>query len=331
MVVFFHTNAIVHTYSDTLSWKISVMEQCVVDSAIPIFFMLTGAKLMEYRSRYSTKEYIKNRLRRIGIPFIFWNVFYLIYQRVLSPDASFHSAKEFVSMFLQSEFQKRYWFFFPLFSIYAAIPVVSLILQVKGHRKLLWYTVYVGFGLHWVLQPLCALLGITYNSYLSMPICGGFMVYVLFGYLISTEQWRRWKRIVLYLLAAVGGILAVGYTIFASAAAEETVRSMFSYRFFPSALTGAAIFVFVKHLLDKPALIGAIGRHSKLVKLIRTVSSCCMGVWLTHSLAIAFATVLLDLSTSSYVFRFVLPPFLFASCVIGVWIVKKIPVLKHIV
>jgi len=51
MVVFFHTNGIVYTYSDTLSWKISVVERCIVYSAIPIFFMLTGAKLMDYRKR----------------------------------------------------------------------------------------------------------------------------------------------------------------------------------------------------------------------------------------------------------------------------------------
>ena len=145
MVVFFHTNGIIYTYSNTLSWKISVAERCIVYSAIPIFFMLTGAKLMNYRQRYSTKEYIQKRFQRIFIPFIFWNIFYIIYQRLVNPSASFHSVKEFISMFFNSEFQNRYWFFFPLFSIYAAIPVISLVLQVKNHRKYLWFAVYATF------------------------------------------------------------------------------------------------------------------------------------------------------------------------------------------
>lgn len=51
MVVFFHFNGVIYTYTDTISWKISVIERCIVYSAIPIFFMLTGAKLMEYRKR----------------------------------------------------------------------------------------------------------------------------------------------------------------------------------------------------------------------------------------------------------------------------------------
>ena len=331
MVVFFHTNGIVYTYSDTLSWKISVVERCIVYSAIPVFFMLTGAKLMDYRNRYSTKEYAKKRLQRVGIPFLFWNVFYLIYQRALSPAASFRSVREFVSMFLNSKFQDRYWFFFPLFAVYAAIPVISLVLQAKNHRKYLWYAVCVTFALSWVLNPLCELFGIAYNSYLTMPVVGGYMMYVLFGYLVSTEQWSRPKRIVLYLSAVVSGCFAVGFTLFASARVGESVLRMTAYQFFPAGLTGAAIFVFVKHLCDRPAIAEVFHRRSGLVNWIRTVSRCCMGVWLTHSLAIAVAGKVLGLSAGSYVLRFALPPVIFAACVFGVWVIRKIPVLKRIV
>ena len=164
-----------------------------------------------------------------------------------------------------------------------------------------------------------------------MPISAGYMIYVLFGYLISTEQWVRKKRIILYLLAAASGVFAILYTISASAKSGATVRYLFSYNYFPSALTGAAIFVFVKHLFDKPSVAQVFHCRQKLTNLIRTVSGCCMGVWLTHSFAITVATAVLDLSTSSYLFRFVLPLLLFAACVVGVWLVKKIPVLKHIV
>lgn len=331
MVVFFHTNGIVYTYSDTISWKISVVERCIVYSAIPIFFMLTGAKLMDYRKRYSTKEYAIKRLQRVAIPFLFWNLFYLVFQRVTSPSASFHSVEELVSMFLNAQFQNRYWFFFPLFAVYAAIPVISLVLQAENHRKYLWFAVGAAFGLNWVLQPALAILGIQYNAYLTMPVCGGYLAYVLFGYLISTEQWDRNKRVFLYLLAAASGVFAVVYTILASAKVGETVQYLFSYQFFPSALTGAAIFVFAKHLFDKPSVGEAFQRRQKLTKLIRTVSGCCMGVWLTHSLAITVAAKVFGLSESNYVFRFLLPPFLFAACAAGVWLVKKIPILKRIV
>jgi len=331
MVVFFHMNGIVYTYSDTISWKISVIERCVVYSAIPIFFMLSGAKLMEYRSRYSTREYVKKRLIRVGIPFLFWNVFYMVFQRVISPEHSFHSVKDFVSMFLNSEFQDRYWFFFPLFAVYAAIPVISLVLQAKDHRKYLWYTVYAAFVLNWVLKPLCGLLGIRFNSNLMMPVCSGYLMYALFGYLISTEKWSRVKRMALYLLALVSGAFAVCYTINISKAVGETQLAMASYSYFPSALTGAAIFVFVKHLFDKPFVHSALQKNEKFTSLVRTVSNCCMGVWLSHSLAIMVVSHITGFASSNYILRFVFPLIVFPACVAGTYVLKKIPLLKHIV
>ena len=331
MVVFFHTNGILYTYSDSLSWKISVAERCVVYSAIPIFFMLSGAKLMEYRKRYSTKEYAKKRLLRVGLPFLFWNIFYVVWQRVFTPDASFHSVKEFFYMLLNSKFQERYWFFFPLFCIYAAIPVISLVLEAKNHRKYLWFAVYVAFALNWVLKPVCGLLEIPFNSYLTMPVSGGFLMYVLFGYLVSTETWCRTKRVLLYLAAIASSIFAVWHIIHTSAIYGETALTMANYQYFPSGLTGAAIFVFVKHLFDKPAVTESLNRRIKFATLVRTVSGCCMGVWLTHSLGIWLGAGILDLVNSGFVYRFVLPWFVFAACVLGVWIAKKIPVVKHLV
>ncbi len=331
MVVFFHMNEIVYQYSDTLSWKISVVERCIVYSAIPIFFMLSGAKLLGYRSRYTTKEFSKKRLLRVGIPFLFWNVFYVIYHFVFEIEPSVDSVKQFLSMLFNSEFQNRYWFFYPLFAVYAAIPVLSLILQAPNHRKYLWYMVGITFVLNWVLVPVCKIVGITYNSYAILPVCGGYLMYVILGYLISTEQWSRTKRVILYLLALLSGIFAVWYTVTVSAAAGKTDRTMFSYNYFPSALTGVAIFVFVKHLFDKLLKNSPLQRGGRLTGFVRTVSDCCMGVWLTHSLGIMIIAVFTDISSSSYIWRFVCPFAVFAACVLGTYIVRKIPVLKYIV
>ena len=326
MVVFFHCNMLFYDYSDTLSWKTSVIERCIVYSAIPIFFMLTGAKLMEYRKRYSTKEFAKKRLLRVGIPFVFWNVFYILFNTFMGRKFVADSPKEFISMFLNSEFQNRYWFFWPLFAIYATIPVLSLILEAKKHRKYLWYTVYLGFGIMWLMRPVCMLLGIQNNSYITMPMAGGFLVYSIFGYLISTEEWSKLKRIILYISAILSGIFAVVYTIMASKQAGQTVQAMVNYHYFPSGLTGAAIFVFIKH-----AKLEFINKSEKLIKTIRGISDCCMGVWLTHSMAILVLLKITGLNEDGYIWRFAGAVVVFVLCIVGVKIAKKIPFVKHLV
>ncbi len=331
MVVFFHCNSVIYNYSDTISWKISVIERCVVYSAIPVFFMLTGAKLMNYRVRYSTKEYAKKRLLRVGVPYLFWNVFYVIYGFFMSDGMKCSSVKDFISKFINSEFQGRYWFFWPLFMVYLAIPVISLVLQAENHRKYLWYMVYLTFGLCWVANPVMKLFGIQPNTYMIVPVCAGFMMYVVFGYLVSTEVWSKRKRIILYALALTGGVFAVVYTILRSNSANKAILGILSYEYFPSGLTGAAIFVFFKHFFENSKKLSAPNKDSKTVKFIRTVSGTCMGVWLTHSLGILFVEYFLNMGINSYVFRFAYPPVVFVLCVSAVWVIKKIPIIKHIV
>ncbi len=92
MVVFFHCNSVFYSYSDTVRWKIALIERCIVCSAVPIFFMLSGANLMGYRAHYDTKTFFKKRLARTAIPFLFWNIFYIFYLN-LTHQFNFHTPR----------------------------------------------------------------------------------------------------------------------------------------------------------------------------------------------------------------------------------------------
>lgn len=322
MVVFFHCNTVFYKYSDTISWKISVIVRCIVFSAIPIFFMLTGAKLFEYRQRYSTKEYVKKRIIRTVIPFLFWNVFYIFLGIVLNN--SKNNLRDFISAFINSEFQGRYWFFFPLFAIYAAIPIISLLLNVEGHRKYLWYLVGMSFGFSWFLRPILIVLGIKFNSYLNFPMADGFLMYAVFGYLVATGSWKKSARISLYIFTMLSEVFVVLYTMFSSASLQQTNQFFVNYAYFPSALLGASIFVFFKHLNTE-------NTKEKCKGILRTLAQCNMGVWLTHSLCILIIVKVFGFADESYIFRFICPFIIYFLCFAGTWIAKKIPFVKHIV
>lgn len=76
-VVAMHCNGIVHTYSDARCWKTSLIVETVAFWAVPVFFMLTGATLVEYRKRYSTKEFFVKRIKKNGnsICYLEYNIF----------------------------------------------------------------------------------------------------------------------------------------------------------------------------------------------------------------------------------------------------------------
>lgn len=323
MVVFFHCNMIFYEFSDTLSWKISAFERCVVYSAVPIFFMITGANLLGYREKYSTKEFAKKRLIRTGIPFLFWNLFYVVFLLVMG-NFKFNSVTKFISAFLNSGFMNRYWFFFPLFAVYAAIPVISLLLKIPNHRKYLWYIVAVGFTFSYLLKPILYICKIKYNDDMSFPLSGGFIIQAIFGYLVATGQWKKKYRLLLYAVTLLSETFVILYTIKTSASTGATNQFLISYRYFPSALMAASIFVFFRHL--------DLSRVGKRVSyFLKVLSSCNMGVWLTHSLGILVFQKFLGLTDASYILRFAIPFAVYGVCILGTFIAKKIPIAKYLV
>ena len=55
------------------------MIESVFYSAVPVFFMITGATLMDCRKRYSTAVFLKKRFTRTVIPYLGWVLFELVF------------------------------------------------------------------------------------------------------------------------------------------------------------------------------------------------------------------------------------------------------------
>lgn len=55
--------------------------------------MISGATLMNYREKYSTKEFLKRRFLRAGVPFLLWSGVMLIYKIAIGELQAPHRAK----------------------------------------------------------------------------------------------------------------------------------------------------------------------------------------------------------------------------------------------
>ena len=60
-VLYLHCNGGVHSFSNTRLWKECLIIEVLCYFAVPIFVMLSGATLLRYRERYSTKIYFYKR------------------------------------------------------------------------------------------------------------------------------------------------------------------------------------------------------------------------------------------------------------------------------
>ncbi len=136
-VVYLHTNSF-WSFSADIDWALFNMIECIFYFAVPIFFMISGATLIGYRSRSTTKDFFKKRFMKSVVPFLFWSIFSLgfgtlIDLTVYGPDSLKHNAFDIINMFTYCRFPHNsiYWFFPVLFTAYMFIPVLSAIDETK--------------------------------------------------------------------------------------------------------------------------------------------------------------------------------------------------------
>ena len=135
-VILMHHNGIVHFFSDTMQWKQALIVEVVAYWAVPVFFMLTGATLLDYSERYDTKTFFKKRVFRTLIPFLLWSIISLVVYRKLGT-LSFDdfSVKSILNAIINTKIEPVYWFFPTYFGVCLGIPVLS---ALRKNRTVLW-------------------------------------------------------------------------------------------------------------------------------------------------------------------------------------------------
>ena len=133
-VVFLHVNDCFWEYPNVSQevWISANIIESIFYFAVPVFFMITGATLIDYQERYDTKEYVKKRVKKTIIPFVFWSIFGMIfYLEVMTNNGiineNFH---DMINSLINTKYISIYWFFPALMCIYFIIFVFSTCLFI---------------------------------------------------------------------------------------------------------------------------------------------------------------------------------------------------------
>lgn len=319
-VVVLHCNQMVHTYIPGKSWMLGLAIEVLFYWAVPIFFMLTGATLMRYRERYDTKTFLLKRFQRTVIPFLAWSTI-LYFVVTICIQGGVFGPRRYINAVLNNEVEAVYWFFFPLFSVYLAMPALSLL---ANHKKVLWYMAIGSFLLVSVFPFVFAPIGIRWPGSISIPICGGMLMFVIIGFLLSETKIEKKQRYVLYALGIAAALFRFLYTYTSSTDLGYVDRTYFNYQSWPSVLLSVAVFVWFKQL-DTELLQPHAHQLAKL-------SACSFGVYLIHKPILDHVVIgLFGIPITSIALRTIGVVLLYIACVAIVILLKKIPGLRHIV
>lgn len=326
-VIAMHVNGIVHGDPKIRAWNTSLIVDCICYWAVPVFLMLSGATLINYRKKYDTKTFFKKRFLKVLIPFVFW-AFFMVIWKIQTKQINYDqisNIKKFFNFFLTNKEEITYYFMFEILGIYLTMPFLSLVAK-EENRKTLWLTILLIFIFNSLLAKVTPLIGITYNNSLTVQV-GGYIIFVLLGYLLSTQNLTKKQKIALYTFAIVGLLFRYIITFILSKQSGIVIKNTWGYDQWHSILLASSVFVFIKGL----KLNEKIKNNKSLVKILKDVSSCSFGVYLIHMIVMYYEISMLNINIISIQWRItgIFTTYLISLAI--VYVLKKIPILKKIV
>lgn len=318
---------ILHTfetgYTSDANFLFEVLIRAIAYCAVPVFFMITGATLIDYRERYDTKTFFKKRLLKVIIPLIIWSIIYFIINffkgKFSINDLSFKFVFEY---FFLVKTNPIFWFFVVIIGIYLAIPVISLIPQ-ETRRKAFLYIIIITFVFNQFLPDLLYHLNLNYNYDLKFPLTySGWISFIFIGYYIDKYEIVKKHRMIIYVLGIIGFLTMVVPTIFISYHKNESCSWFDEYYDAPCVLYSASVFLFFKSKINNNQIV------TKIMPFFNFVAPTTLGIYVLH---IAIRDFLRYFYTYSYFgMNLVLTLSILTICFIVVKIVQKIPGLRHI-
>lgn len=302
-VVMIHTNGCFYEFNIDGCWTWANVIESGLGFAVPVFIMVSGATLMDYSKRYSTKEYFKKRVAKTLIPYLVWSVI----GNVLDVSGIF-----FV-----------YYFFLNLFGVYLCIPLFSFI-KDEYKEKVITYVVGISFVFNYFLPFFCTITGMNYAFKIPFDLANGFLIYALVGYLVHKKEISIKWRLVSYVCSLIGFVLHIGGTYLYSIEAGAIDSTFRGYTNLPCLLCSVGVFIFMKQM-------GQQIKNEKVIKAVEGLSGYTFPIYLIHFYVIE---LIMEVVFKDYVhllaYKFV-TPFLTIAISIGItWIIRKIPVIRKV-
>lgn len=293
-VIALHVTLNVFTPEHSRAWLTSLIIHALCIFATPIFFMISGMNLLNYRKRYSTKEFFLKRLKRVGVALIGASLLcYLLFG--LFPH-SFYNCEPYLTAFGLIDFFERffsnsindiYWFLYSIIYLYLLTPLLSL--AVDNKRTMTYLMALTGFSCF--IIPLLQQIGVS-NTYLN-PLFGwsAFSYTPLFYYLaggyignhVPMPVAPNKKRIVLF---AALFILSFGGMVLIGLAANGAFGSQMNDKFvdFPTSTASPLCVVETLSLFLLARQLDQFLQGKAIGALLTRLSRLSFNVYLIHNL-----------------------------------------------
>jgi surface polysaccharide O-acyltransferase-like enzyme len=299
------------------TWLTADFYNALVRFAVPVFVMITGA--LTLHREYELGSFLKKRLSRVVVPFLFWSLVYVWYswyneELVFSTDA-WTSVKQVLH---QLKYGSSYhlWYVYMLIGLYFFIPIISKFVRNATKREIeyflaMWMITMI------ITQPLIS----RFNPQVDIHYFAGYAGYLVLGHYLTFNvnyskrlvMWMRVLFIALLIIITGGTYLLYKYTNLITILYEPIGPAI--------VLLASSVFL--------------LGRFTKLqlpAFLLKAKDFACeynYGIYLSHALILYFLDYPFGISFKLCTPLISIPVtaiICFALSLLLVWLLSKLPV-----
>lgn len=205
MVVVIHSNVIyLENNVGSLGWIIMMEITAVCLISVPLFFMLSGALLLNVNRVIGINELFIKRLAKQFIPFILWSLIY-VFLRILI--GKLPLAINSITKLLYEPAYYQFWFMYTLLSIYLLLPILQVVVQHSDQKQIEYL-----LGIWIVFSVLIPNISYFYKEFkisehVDLILCEGYIGYFLLGFYLSKYKRDITNKVGLFL--SVLGIIII--------------------------------------------------------------------------------------------------------------------------
>lgn len=333
-VVYLHANIRFWDFEKSSNWIVANIIESIFYFAVPVFFMITGATLLDYNERYGTKTFFKKRAAKTLIPYIVWSIVGIAFSIVFTHEITLAdiSVTYIVKTFLDgTAVAQLYWFFPMLFCVYLAIPPLAAIPKEKK-KTVFTYVAAVCLVLNLIIPFILSAAASDYQFPLFMSIGSGYLFYVIIGYLLKETDLKGGYRAVIYILGLAGLAAQIAGTQILSFEAGHIVETYKGYVNLPAILYSAAVFVLVKSIVERAHRNkNRIWLDGPVFKMSRYTLAIYLMHWYFLEIITAAIRYFMHQDNTWIVYKLVSPIIAIVFSMALTFLLRKIPLIRKIV
>ncbi len=303
------------------SWWLANIIESATRWCVPVFVMISGALLLDPAKQESSSEFYKKRLRRVGLPLVFWSLFFLSWTAIRQWYAwGYVDFSLLLDSLLAGSPYYHLWYLYMVIFLYLFTPLLRLVVKQTSRHTLFFLTLLM-FGLAALNTLIDTVFATNSDAFFLWFL--SFIPYFLAGYLIKTDE--NHYSLALLVVALMGSIILTVLACFVGAYFFALEMGLYFYKYL--SVTMIITSISVMYLLKK-ADFALISKASD-----KKMASLVFGVYLVHPFFIDIVAELTGTyqGTDSIAFILVTIVVVFIMSLLAALLLSKTPLLNRTV